>query len=421
MAQLGIREYNAKKMLAKYLPEFSNQKVNGDQRVILLYEGVDFGLIESENPWLKETKLVMKPDQLFGKRGKHGLVWLNLTWDEVKNLFKEKINSEATVGKIKGKLTHFIVEAFTPHELEYYVSITTERDGDVINFSINGGIEIEAVWNSVKTVKIPILQSREELNLDQLVDEIPQAEEVKNFIKALYKVFVELNFTFLEINPFTFVDGKVLPLDCVAKLDNTGLFESGRYWGDVDFPKSFGLQSSKEEEYIESLDAKTGASLKLTILNPDGAIWPMVAGGGASVIYADTVADLGFGKELACYGEYSGGPSTEETKAYAETILDLMTRRPHPENKQKVLLIGGGIANFTDVAKTFKGIVLAFEEYAEKLKKQHVKIYVRRGGPNYKEGLKQIKSSADRLGLDMEVYGPETHMTKIVAMALQSN
>lgn len=41
---------------------------------------------------------------------------------------------------------------------------------------------------------------------------------------------------------------------------------------------------------------QTGASLKLTILNPAGHIWTMVAGGGASVIYADTVR----GHPLSC-------------------------------------------------------------------------------------------------------------------------
>ena len=41
-----------------------------------------------------------------------------------------------------------------------------------------------------------------------------------------------------------------------------------------------------QEAYIADLDAKSGASLKLTILNPKGRIWTMVAGGGASVIYA---------------------------------------------------------------------------------------------------------------------------------------
>ena len=74
----------------------------------------------------------------------------------------------------------------------------------------------------------------------------------------------------------------------------------------------------------------------------------MVAGGGASVIYADTITDLGCMNELANYGEYSGDPSEEFTYLYAKTILDLMTRKPNP--KGKYLLIGGGIANFTDVA-----------------------------------------------------------------------
>lgn len=35
---------------------------------------------------------------------------------------------------------------------------------------------------------------------------------------------------------------------------------------------------------------QTSASLKFTVLNPKGCIWTMVAGGGASVIYADTVS-----------------------------------------------------------------------------------------------------------------------------------
>lgn len=40
-----------------------------------------------------------------------------------------------------------------------------------------------------------------------------------------------------------------------------------------------------QEAYIADLDAKSGASLKLTLLNPRGRIWTMVAGGGASVVY----------------------------------------------------------------------------------------------------------------------------------------
>lgn len=42
---------------------------------------------------------------------------------------------------------------------------------------------------------------------------------------------------------------------------------------------------NNQEAYIAELDAKSGASLKLTILNSKGRIWTMVAGGGASVVY----------------------------------------------------------------------------------------------------------------------------------------
>jgi ATP citrate (pro-S)-lyase len=155
----------------------------------------------------------------------------------------------------------------------------------------------------------------------------------------------------------------------------------------------------------------------------------MVAGGGASVAYADTISDLGFGHELANYGEYSGAPSRDMTYEYAKTILQLIGQvrvllsasvpqqlRPFVLllraastqcivdavattaicaqcfsrlwNGQeeialpKVLIIGGGIANFTDIAATFYGIIDALRDYSATLIKHRVSIWVRRGGPN---------------------------------------
>ena len=70
------------------------------------------------------------------------------------------------------------------------------------------------------------------------------------------------------------------------------------------------------------------------------------------VITSDTICDLGGAAELANYGEYSGAPSEQQTYDYARTILSLMTREKRDDGK--VLIIGGGIANFTNVAATFK-------------------------------------------------------------------
>lgn len=66
--------------------------------------------------------------------------------------------------------------------------------------------------------------------------------------------------------------------------------------------------------------------MKLRVLNPHGRIWTMSAGGGASVIYADTICQLASSPtELANYGEYSGAPTEVQTYEYASTILHLMT------------------------------------------------------------------------------------------------
>lgn len=76
----------------------------------------------------------------------------------------------------------------------------------------------------------------------------------------------------------------------------------------------------------------------------------------------DTVCDLGFASELANYGEYSGDPNETQTFEYAKTILTIMTEgEPHP--KGKVLIIGGSIANFTNVSATFKVIFRAKKFY----------------------------------------------------------
>ncbi len=240
-----------------------------------------------------------------------------------------------------------------------------------------------------------------------------------HFARGLFNLYRGLGFAYLEINPFVVAEDGVVPLDLVARIDDTAHFEFGSKWGDLTFPAPFGRRLTKEEEYVKEMDEKSGASLKLTLLNPRGRIWTLVAGGGASVVYTDTIVDLGHGAELANYGEYSGNPTTDETYEYARTVLDLMTRQRDPQDKPKYLLIGGGIANFTDVAKTFTGITKALKEYKHKLQEVRVRIYVRRGGPNYQEGLRIMKGLGEELGVPIEVHGPEMHMTRIVNLALQ--
>jgi ATP citrate (pro-S)-lyase len=422
MAQKAIREADGKKMIARLLKEYTHGAYTIEDKFITVGPETDLKKLPKNYPWLAKEKLVVKPDQLIKRRGKSKLLLLNAGWSETERWIKERMSKPVTVGTVTGILDHFIVEPFIPHKEndEYYLAIVSKRDGDEILFHHQGGINVGDIDAKAMRFMIPIAEYPNAADIEKkLLANVSKERRslIGGFIEGMFKFYADLNFAYLEINPFVVVGQKIYPLDLAAKLDDTAEFESGAKWGDIEFPSPFSRILSKEEAYIAELDSKTGASLKLTIINPEGRVWTMVAGGGASVIYADTITDLGFMSEMANYGEYSGDPNEEFTYLYAKTILDLMTRKKNP--KGKVLLIGGGIANFTDVANTFKGIVRALKEYKDKLRENKVKIYVRRGGPNYKEGLRIMRELGEQLGVPIEVYGPETHMTKIVSLALK--
>ncbi|MDX1809522.1 MAG: ATP citrate lyase citrate-binding domain-containing protein [Sulfurospirillaceae bacterium] len=438
MAQRAIREYDGKALFSKHWEKYFSG-FHYSFKSVLVSSGDELKQRAEKHgfEWLKQEPLVAKPDMLFGKRGKNALVLFrdqkpgDVSLEVATKWINEKISHTTTLlSGQHGTLSHFIVEPFIPHteEQEYYISATTVGEDDVLYMSTEGGMEVEEGWDEkVTEVILPITLS--DTDIEYIIranapSDLPanRKESFISFAVAFFKFYRDMNFAYLEINPLVMLDNNEMGiLDLVSRLDDTAGYLMENSWGDIEYPTAFGMEDqSPEEKAIVEADAKSGASLKLTILNPMGRIWTMVAGGGASVVYADTIANLsGNVKELANYGEYSGGPTTGETKFYADTIFNLMTKHKDTKGRDKILIIGGAIANFTDVAKTFTGIIQSLEEYAQKLKETGVKIYVRRGGPNYKKGLKDIKEAADRLGLYMEVYGPETHVTDIVRMALE--
>lgn len=406
MARKKIREFAAKGLIVK---NATSDSFSIEHKSVLITPETDIFSLPQEHPWLLNTQLVIKPDQLFGKRRKLGLVAINISFEEAKQWLQEHRNKEVTIGKATDTLTHFLIEPCIPHEQEYYLAFTSKRDYDVIHFSEQGGINIEENWDQVKTMKVPTL---EHLNdTEQLTNNLT----IQEFIKTLFLTYRNLDFTYLEVNPFTVKDNIIYLLDTVAHVDDCASFKNMNLWGKLEFPKEFGKKQFPEERHIEEIDRNSGASLKLTVLNPKGRIWTILAGGGASIIYLDMITNLGKGQEVANYGDLAGGPTTAESYEYAKTVFELMIKEKDPRGK--VLFILGCIANFTDVKETFKGFILALEEFQYKLKEHNVKIFIRRGGPNYKEGIALIKETGKRLQLPMLVHGPETSMEKIIEIA----
>lgn len=418
MSAKAIYEASGKDILNRHL----GNNVASTCRFATVNLDTDLSTLVVDHPWLKETKLVVKPDQLIKRRGKLGLIAVNKTIDECIQWIQARMNKDQQIGAACGKIKNFIIEPFIPHkdEEEAYVCIYSHRTADTILFHHQGGVDIGDVDAKALKLDIPVGHN---VSLDEiksiLLVNVTEAkkERIANFVHALYQAYVNLYFTYLEINPLVVTDDGMYILDLAAKLDSTADFICRPKWGEIEYPPPFGRDAYPEEAYIADLDAKSGASLKLTILNRNGRVWTMVAGGGASVIYSDTICDLGAADELANYGEYSGAPSEQQTYEYAKTILNLMTSSPkHPEGK--VLITGGGIANFTNVAATFRGIITALREFQPKLVEHNVSIYVRRAGPNYQEGLRKMREIGSSLGIPLYVFGPETHMTAICGMAL---
>jgi hypothetical protein len=57
-------------------------------------QSTDFNELAEKESWLLSTKLVVKPDMLFGKRGKSGLVALNLDLSQVSTFVNERLGKE---------------------------------------------------------------------------------------------------------------------------------------------------------------------------------------------------------------------------------------------------------------------------------------------------------------------------------------
>ncbi|KAG9114675.1 citrate synthase, partial [Ceratobasidium sp. 392] len=467
MSSKAIREYDAKLLLAYWLPRapaYPGTEPVGKDFVYPTPKVAQIAWDPATNTvtpdtqlpqWVFSDKLVAKPDQLIKRRGKAGLLSLNKGWAESKPWIVERAGKPVKVESVTGTLNNFIVEPFLPHpsNTEYYVCVNSQREGDEILFTHEGGVDIGDVDAKASRLTIPVnapFPPRADVK-SQLLASVPAEKQdvLYDFLSRLYSVYVDLHFAYLEINPLICLDATpnspatIHFLDMAAKLDQTADSICAPKWaiardltvyteagaaapgGKIQldrgppmvWPAPFGRDLTKEEAYIQKLDGSTGASLKLTVLNPAGRVWTMVAGGGASVVYSDAIAAHGFAHELANYGEYSGAPTEGQTYEYAKTIIDLITRgTPHPEGK--ILIIGGGIANFTNVAATFKGIIRALKEYKAQLQAHSVKIFVRRGGPNYQEGLKAMRLLGESLGVPIKVYGPETHITEIVPLAL---
>lgn len=361
--------------------------------------------LSQANEWLRSSPLVVKAHEALGSRFKLGLVKVGLKLNDAKAAVKDMIGRE--VGTLT--IREVIVSEAVEHQEEYYVAVKSTRDGAEIMVANCGGVEVESNWDRVKRCVVAVGDAPSEDALKSLAKEAGFSGEmiaqIADFAKKLFLCFDNEDAQYLEINPVVRnAAGQLVALDAVTLLDGDARFRHPDWT--FPFAAEFGRAYTKNEEEVMAVDAKVKGSVKLIEI-PGGDTAMLPAGGGASVYYSDAV--VARGGKLANYAEYSGDPPDWAVEVLTEKICSL----PGIKN----IIVGGAIANFTDVKKTFGGIINAFRKAKAEGKLKGVKIWVRRGGPNEKEGLAAMNALKDE-GFDIAVFDRRTPLTDIVDMAL---
>lgn len=381
MARQCISEYSAKR--------------------ILLGEGyAGIALSGSTDPLLQNSSAgtyVVKVDQGVKKRFHQGLLQTRVSKEEA----RVAIAKWEELG-----YTNFLLEPFIEHEEkdERYISFERVRDGIRVIFARDGGVNIESSDEIKKTF---ILNNEASQNI--LAEEnIPLS-----FINHIQELMLHEYVSLIEINPLLITENGLVLLDAAVLVDDGGVFFA-KVWNEKDIvlPK----KKYAEEVSVTALQRSTAASLKLSVINPDGALFFLLSGGGGSIVILDAVHECGKGALIGNYGEYSGGPTREETYLYSKEVLSLLLKSKAP---CKALVIAGGVANFTDIVQTFKGVTDALTEVAPHMRDAGIKVYVRRGGPNESAGLQGMTEFLTKEGLLGSVYGSDTIITKAVIEAVE--
>ena len=365
----------------------------------------EFAQLASANDWLQKNKLVAKAHEALGSRFKLGLVKVGLDLAGAKAAVKEMLGKQVESVTIR----EVIVSEAIDHSDEYYAAAKSVREGVEVMVANCGGIEVEANWDKVKRILVDIGEVPTDLALSGLVKDAGfsggTATKMAEFLKKLFACFDNEDAQYLEINPVVQdAAGDLVALDAVTLLDGDAKFRH-KDWT-FPFAAEFGRAYTKNEEEVMAVDAKVKGSVKLIEI-PGGNIAMLPAGGGASVYYSDAV--VARGGKLANYAEYSGDPPDWAVEVLTEKICSL----PGITN----IIVGGAIANFTDVKKTFGGIINAFRKAKAEGKLDNVRIWVRRGGPNEKQGLAAMKE-LQKEGFKIEVFDRTLPLTDIVDMAL---
>jgi len=365
---MNIHEYQAKKLLEKFdipVPKGA---------VALSPAEIDNAI----NSVKDSPVLVVKAQIHAGGRGKAGGVKV------VKSIEDAKKEATAMFGKIL--VTHqtgpqgqevkrVYIEQGSNIKKEYYLSAVLDRVTSRIVFMVSeeGGVEIEevAAHSPEKLLKVGVdpatgIQGFHARKLAFFLK--LQGDAQKEFIKLvfnLYKAFVELDASQVEINPLVETgEGKIVALDAKVNFDDNALYRHAEVMD---------LRDRDEEDPLELRASENS----LNYVKMDGSIGCMVNGAGLAMATMDIIKL--YGGEPANFLDVGGGATKERvTEAFKIILSDT--------NVKGILVnIFGGIMRCDIIAE---GIVAAAKEVS-----LSVPLVVRLAGTNFELGKEILNNS----------------------------
>jgi len=258
---------------------------------------------------------------------------------------------------------------------ELYLSLMVDRATSCVTIvaSTEGGMEIEEVAHShpEKILKVAIdpVQGFQQYHGRQIAFglglEGKQVNTAVKFLGSLYKAFMDLDCSVVEINPLVVTgDDQLIALDAKVNFDDNALFRHK----DIEE-----LRDESEEDPAE-LEA---ARHSLNYIKLDGSIGCMVNGAGLAMATMDIIKL--YGSEPANFLDVGGGATKERVTTAFKLILS-------DANVQGILVnIFGGIMRCDVIAE---GVVAAAREVS-----LNVPLVVRLEGTNVELGKKIMAQS----------------------------
>ena len=368
---MNIHEHQAKELLRKY-----GISVPNGVFAFTVHE-----LLEKVKK-LNTKKYVLKAQIHAGGRGKAGGVKILNTIEELEKSANELLGKKLITHQTgpEGKeVKRLYVEESSDIQKEFYISCLVDRKSSKIAFisSDQGGMDIEEVASkSPEKIITTKIELKEDISIEECENIIKifnlsgnSKDEAILLIKSIYKMFVSVDASMIEINPLILTKKeKIVCLDAKVNFDDNGLFRH---------PEIIGLRDLNEEN-PEEIEA---SKHDLSYIKLNGNIGCMVNGAGLAMATMDIIKL--YGEEPANFLDVGGGASKEKVSAALKIILS-------DKNVKGILInIFGGIMRCDVLAQ---GVVDAAKQIDIR-----IPIVVRLAGTNFEKGKEILNNSSLKL------------------------